>query len=86
MKNRLELFEEAMRKCNELIQLYPDLVVLVSIKNQIEYLLQLENKTNSDRSRLVDIIIGIQTAREIEQVDENAAELFYEVSSEVKRM
>jgi len=35
---------------------------------------------------LKEIIIGVLTAREIEPLDEEAAELFYKVSGEAKRM
>lgn len=42
MNKRLELFYIALEKCENLIGLYPDLIVLKSIYNQIEYLISFE--------------------------------------------
>jgi hypothetical protein len=86
MSERQELFEKALRKCNELLNQYPDHGALLSIARQIEYLHSLETGANPDRSRLKEIIIGVLTAREIEPLDEKAAELFYKVSGEARRM
>lgn len=86
MNERQQLFEKALQKCNELLGQYPDNGALLSIARQIEYLHGLETGVNTDRSRLKEIIIGVLTAREIEPLDEEAAELFYKVSGEAKRM
>ncbi len=86
MNERQQLFEKALQKCNELLSQYPDNGALLSIARQIEYLHSLGTGVNTDRSRLKEIIIGVLTAREIEPLDEEAAELFYKVSGEAKRM
>lgn len=86
MNERQQLFEKALQRCNELLSQYPDNGALLSIARQIEYLHGLEIGVNSDRSRLKEIIIGVLTAREIEPFDEEAAEIFYRVSGETKRM
>lgn len=86
MSERQKLFERALQKCNELLNQYPDNGALLSISHQIEYLLSLETGVNTDRSRLKEIIIGVLTAREIEPLDEEAAELFYKVSGEAKQI
>lgn len=86
MNKRQELFKEALQKCHELLNQYPDNGSLLSIGRQIEYIQGIEEGTITDRSRLKEIIIGVLTAREIESLDEEAAELFYKVSGEVKQM
>ena len=86
MSERQKLFEKALQKCKELLSQYPDNGALLSIARQIEYLLGIEIGINTDRSRLKEIIIGVLTTREIEPLDEEAAELFYKVSGEAKQM
>lgn len=86
MSNRLELLEAGQKKCRELLSQYPDSVALQSVAKQIEYLMALEQGMQSDRSRLKDITIGVLTAREIEQLDVNAAETFYQIASAAKLM
>ena len=86
MSERQKLFEKALQKCKELLSQYPDNGALLSIVRQIEYLLDLETGVNTDRSRLKEIIIGALAAREIEPLDEEAANIFYKVSGEAKRM
>lgn len=86
MSERKKLFENALKKCKELLSQYPDNGALLSISHQIEYLISLEIGQSTDRSRLKEIIIGVLTAREIEELDEEAAELFYKVSGEARQM
>ena len=86
MSERQQLFEKALRKCNELLNQYPNHGALLAIARQIEYLHGLETGVNPDRSRLKEITIGVLTAREIEPLDEDVAELFYKVSGEANRM
>ncbi len=86
MNKRLELFYIALEKCENLIGLYPDLIVLKSIYNQIEYLISFEKNMDIDKSRISEIIIGVQTVREIEPLDDIASEIFYIVADEARKM
>lgn len=86
MTNRLQLFEEGLQQCNDLLANHPNSVALLSISRQISYLIELESGANPDRSRLKEIIIGVLTAREIEPLDDKAAEVFYKIASVAKQM
>lgn len=86
MNNRLELLEQGEKKCSELLAKFPDSIALHSVAKQIDYLIGLERGLHSDRSRLKDITIGVLTAREIEQLDLDAAETFYQIASTSKGM
>ncbi|MBI6852232.1 hypothetical protein YA0002_05595 [Pseudomonas cichorii] len=81
MSEKMKLLENGQKKCRELLYTYPSSVALQSIGKQIEYLIELEKGTHSDRSRLKDITIGVLTAREIEPLDYDAAEIFYRIAS-----
>lgn len=52
-----------------------------SIDIQLDYLMQLLDNKISDRARLKDITIGIIAVREIEGVDDELAELLYEIDA-----
>lgn len=84
MSKRLELLESGQKKCRELLSKYPSSVALQSVAKQIEYLIGLEQGMESDRSHLKEITIGVLTAREIEQLDADAAETFYQIASTAK--
>lgn len=86
MTNRLKLLESGLQDCDRLLVMYPQSVALQSVKKQIEYLLELEQGIHSDRSRIKDITIGVLTAREIEPLDDDAAEIFYQIASASKNM
>lgn len=83
---RLSLFQKALDACKQLQSLYPAVVTIQSIINQLEYLIALESGRSTDRSRLKDIVIGVQAAREIEPLGLGVAELLYEVDGEARRM
>ena len=85
-KNRIKLFKDALLAIEKLIQDYPDIQQFESVKNQLNYLLEIEENKRTDIQRLKDIIIGIITVREIEDRDMNVANLMYEVTEEVKKM
>lgn len=86
MNERIDLLLRAQNQCGKLMVMYPENITLQSIDSQIQYLIDLENGVTNDRSKLSQIIIGVQTAREIEGLDENAADIFYKVASEAKLM
>jgi hypothetical protein len=79
--NRLELFKEALAQTNKLRA-----APFKSISLQLNYLIDLEEGRCSDRDRLNDIIIGIQTVREVEPVDANIASWLYRVVEKVEEM
>ena len=84
--NREDLFKLGRTKCDELLSQYPGDAALLSVRRQIEYLIGLESGSISDRSRLKDIMIGVLTVREIESLDDAAAETFYQIAGEATRM
>jgi Tsi6 len=86
MTDLLNLLLSGQQKCQLLQAAYPSSVTLQSIGKQIDYLLELARGTSTDRSRLKDIIIGVQTAREVEALDQDAAEIFYQIASAAKTM
>ena len=67
---RIELFKVALEHCENLSQKFPDLEVTSSIRKQLKYLISCENTGDIDKSKLESIIIGVQTAREIEPLDQ----------------
>jgi len=85
MKQRIDLFEQAINECDKLLAKFPGRQSLLSIRQQLEYLLALA-QGGQDRSRLKDIIIGPLTAREIEPLSAKAANIFYKVSAEARLM
>ena len=85
MTQRTDLFNKAVGECDQLLAKFPGRQSLLSIRQQLEYLLALV-QGGQDRSRLKDIIIGPLTAREIEPLSAEAAEIFYKVSAEVRLM
>ena len=59
---------------------------IASIVRQLDYLIALESGQSTDRSRLKDVVLGVQAAREIEALDERCAETLHEVSARVRAM
>lgn len=84
--NRLRLLALGREECRALLCKYPNSKALLSISRQIEYLIGLEDGSIADRSRLKEITIGVITAREIEPLDDDAAEIFFKISSAAKHM
>ena len=84
--DRLELFHKALDACIKLHGHYPKDETVDSVIKQIQYLISLETGQNRDRSRLKDIVIGIQAAKEIEPLDLDIAQLLYAVDIEAGRM
>lgn len=85
-EKRVRLFNDAITAINELINRYPDILEFESVRNQLNYLLEVEENKRDDLHRLNDIIIGIITVREIEDRDMDVANLMYKVTTEVKKM
>src|SRR4051812_14107380 len=58
---------------------------ILSVIEQLEYLIGLESGSQLDRSKLRQINIGVIAAREIESGDPTLATWLYEISDEVRR-
>lgn len=86
MNQRLSILQSALTACEQLLVRYPENNALQSINAQLKYLMSVASGEESDGSRLKEIIIGALTAREIEPLDEDAAELFYKAADEARRM
>ena len=84
--NSLALFQNALKMARKFETTYPELGVLRSIIGQLEYLVAIELGTENDRSRLKDIIVGVQAAREIDSIDLKFADVLYQVAEAVERM
>lgn len=84
--DRLALFESARTKAEALHVKYPDVKTVESIIRQIDYLIGLEAGLSNDRSRLNEIVLGVQAAREIEPLDPSLAEMLYAVSEQSQQM
>ena len=84
--NRLALFQDAHARAKALYKTYPELMTIDSVIRQIDYLIDLETGLSTDRSRLKEIILGVQAAREIEPLDADLAEMLYTVSEQAQRM
>lgn len=89
MKNELgnrNIFEVALQECIETQQRWPKNMVLVSIRNQLEYLVALAEGRETDRSRLGEIIIGRQAAHDIKSLDPRVADIFYQADDEARKL
>jgi hypothetical protein len=85
-QDRLLIFEQGLEECRTLLVRYPDSRALQSISKQIEFLIDLEKGLTHDANRLHEITIGVLTAREVEPLDGDVAELLYKIASEASRM
>jgi hypothetical protein len=83
--SRQQLFEQALAQCERLHADRPNLAVLNSIIAQLKYLLAVENGED-DTSRLGEIMLGVQAARELENIDLGLAELLYKVDDAAKSL
>lgn len=84
--SRQQLLKLGRHKCGMLLAQYPSSTALLSVSRQIEYLIGIDSGSVTDRSRLKEITIGVITAREIEPLDDDAAETFYKIASEARQM
>jgi len=84
--NRIELFSKAKTACLGLQRRFPSDPSIGSVVKQLEFLIELEDGKRTDAERLSEIIIPVLTTREIEQLDDNVANLLYDVCDEFDRM
>lgn len=80
---RKELLKKSIELCDRLCRRYDSLPPLESLRAQLVYLLNLEEGTVQDRSKLGQLSIGIIAAREIEDRDPELADLLYQLMEEL---
>ena len=83
---RVRLFQQAVLAIEKLERGYPSYPPFESIHNQLLFLLNQASGSSADRDGLARINLGVITVREVESVDDSAAELFYLVSAEAGQM
>lgn len=79
-----EIFEVALDAMRELSALHPESRPITSAIDQLEYLLAVARGVQQDRSRVANINIGIIAVREVEGLDEAAAEKLHEAAYEAR--
>jgi hypothetical protein len=82
--NRMALFEKALEKTEIALEKSPFMFPLKSVITQLEYLIQVE-KGLADDGRIDTIDIGQITGRDIENFDEELANLLCEVFHEIRK-
>jgi Tsi6 len=83
---RLELFQEALLATKSLQAKYAHSKPIQSVVDQLSYLVDLQSRLSTDRSKLTTINIGVIAAREIEDIDMGLAEKLHEVAAVVRTM
>lgn len=83
---RLDLFNEALKMTRKKLEEYPTYFVLSEIIAQLVYLIKIEEKIENNFSLLKNMTIGRVTAYDIENLDENLANLLYKASHEARLM
>jgi hypothetical protein len=83
MINEFQVLRTALAECERKLQQSPDFQPLLSIEEQIRYLIDVAETRTQDRSRLKDIIVGVYAAREFEDRDMAFANLLYQVEDVV---
>lgn len=84
--NKIEIFNKALVELNKFIEKFPENILVKSIEYQLNYLINLEESKEKDRSRLSEINLGLIAVREIEGKNDDLANILYEVNSIVKIM
>ncbi|MEA1649434.1 immunity protein Tsi6 family protein [Nitrospirillum sp. BR 11164] len=80
------MIQDALLRCRQLRVAWPDSATLGSIHRQLDYLLLIATDPATNRARLVDIVIGVQAAREVEAMDPDLADLLHAISAWVDRL
>jgi hypothetical protein len=82
-----DLFREALRECDALLARHPDLEALHSVRDQVRYLADYHSGQSVDRSRVADLVVGVQLARQVEQMlSPSAAQLFGRITAYADRL
>jgi hypothetical protein len=85
-EERVSLFQRAILSIEKLERKYPSYPPFESIHNQLLFLLGQASGQSVNRDGLAQINLGYITMREVEARDNAAADLFYLVSAEAKKM
>lgn len=78
------LFKIALFETEERLKIFPSFPLLISIKNQLIYLIKLVDGIDTDRTLLSTIILGHYAASEFEDSDPNYARLLQKCQFEVE--
>lgn len=78
---KAEEIDRILLQCREAAERFHNAPPFPSIIAQLEYLGDFASGRSGDGSRLRDIIIGVQTAREIEQLDNLLADELHRVAA-----
>lgn len=81
IQRSIDRLKGAIAGCRQLMQQHPNHPTLTSIEAQLQYLLTLAVGASRDRSRLHQVVIGVQATREIESMSLEIAEQFHEAAS-----
>lgn len=82
----LELVNNAISACRERIAKCPNHEILKSIEQQLLYLQSLLDGSESDKSRLSKIILGVYAIREFSETDRKFAEILMDVNNLSNRL
>lgn len=82
--NTTDLFRSALVETEEKLKVFPNFQLLISIRNQLIYLIRLMDGTETDRTVLSTIIIGLYAVREFEESDPTYASLLQKCQYEVE--
>lgn len=82
----LDLVNKALTVCRERIAKYPNYEILNSIEQQLLYLQSLVDGSESDKSRLPKIILGVYAVREFSETDSEFAELLVDANDLASRL
>ena len=83
MTSRL-ILEDVLAGLRDLQVRYSASKAIEAVIEQIEYLLALETGAATDRARLAHMTIGVLTAREIEDMNPELADVLYQIAAEVR--
>lgn len=83
--SRIEIFELALQKTKAVLSKNPTMFPLESVVKQINYLIDVERGAVG-RDDLKTINIGQIAARDIDDFDEDLADILHTVSAEVRGM
>jgi hypothetical protein len=76
------VFQRALGECDALLARHPDLRVLLSVRDQICFLADVHAGKPVDTSRLADLVLGVQLARQVEPLlSPSTRELFDDIAA-----
>lgn len=78
------LIERTLAILEEVARREGAMPVLDSIRNQLKFLAAYNPSSEADRTRIKDIILGVQAAREVETIDMTLADMLHDVSAQVR--